>query len=279
MKWNIICDSSCDTLEIKHLAEDTNFSIAPMKIIFGSKEFIDDENWNREEMLNTMTTYTGASSTACPAPFDWAKEFEKRDYSIAITISGSLSGSYNSAVTAKDMVLEQYPEKKIHIVDSRSTSGTLILLAICANTLIKQGASFEQVVNELERYNNSLQLTFCLKSYDNLVRTGRMNKIVGLAATALGLRAVAMKTSEGKISVMSKQRGDLNAYKYMVNQMASLKDLKDRFIIISHVNNEEGAKKIKALLVENYGATRVAIIPTRGLCSYYADNGGILVAY
>ena len=91
MKWNIVCDSSCDTLEIKHLAEDTNFSIAPMKIIFGSKEFIDDENWNREEMLNTMTTYTGASSTACPAPFDWAKEFEKRDYSIAITISGSLT--------------------------------------------------------------------------------------------------------------------------------------------------------------------------------------------
>ena len=106
-----------------------------------------------------------------------------------------------------------------------------------------------------------------------------MNKIVGLAAAALGLRAVAMKTSEGKISVMSKQRGDLNAYKYMVNQMASLKDLKDRFIIISHVKNEEGAKKIKSLLVENYGATRVAIIPTRGLCSYYADNGGILVAY
>ena len=83
MKWNIICDSSCDTLEIKHLAEDTNFSIAPIKIIFGSKEFIDDENWNREEMLNTMTSYTGASSTACPAPFDWAKEFEKRCHDFA----------------------------------------------------------------------------------------------------------------------------------------------------------------------------------------------------
>lgn len=186
MKWNIICDSSCDTLEIKHLAEDTNFSIAPMKIIFGSKEFIDDENWNREEMLNTMTSYTGASSTACPAPFDWAKEFEKRDYSIAITISGSLSGSYNSAVTAKDMVLEQNPEKKIHIVDSRSTSGAMILLAICANTLIKQGASFEQVVNELERYNNSLQLTFCLKSYDNLVQHRQNEQNCGSCGSCLG---------------------------------------------------------------------------------------------
>lgn len=279
MKWNIVCDSSCDTLEIKHLAEDTKFSVAPMKIIFGNKEFVDDESWDREEMLATMASYKGASSTACPAPFDWTKEFEKRDCSIAITISSNLSGSYNSAVTAKDMVLEKYPEKKIHVVDSRATSGAMILLAIRANTLIKQGASFEEVVNEVERYNNSMQLTFCLKNYDNLVRTGRMNKIVGLAATALGLRAVAMKTSEGKISVMSKQRGDLNAYKYMVNQMASLKDLKDRFIIISHVDNEDGAKKIKSLLMENYGATKVAIIPSRGLCSYYADNGGIIVSY
>ena len=279
MKWNIICDSSCDLYHLENLSRDTRFSIAPLKIIVGEKEFTDDETLDVKALINAMSTHKGTISTACPSTFDWATEFEKADYSIAICISSHLSGTYNSALVAKDMILERYPEKKIHVIDSRSTSGTMVLLARKLNELIGQGKVFEEVVNEIEQYNHTMQLTFCLSNYSNLVKTGRMSAFKGAVASALGIRAVSMKSPKGEIQVLSKQRGDNNTYKYMVNQMASLKDLKKCHIVISHCMNADGAYKVKNLLKELYDAVDVEVIETKGLCSFYANVGGILVSY
>ena len=107
MKWNIVCDSSCDILTLPDLARDTAFSVAPLKIIVGDREFVDDETLDRQRLLDAMASFKGASSSACPALFEWARQFEKADFSIAICISSQLSGAYNSAMVAKDMVLEK----------------------------------------------------------------------------------------------------------------------------------------------------------------------------
>lgn len=279
MKWNIVCDSSCDILTLENLAPDTCFSVAPLKIIVGDMEFTDDETLDRQRMLDAMAGYKGASSTACPSPFEWASQFEKADYSIAVCISSQLSGAYNSALVAKDMVAEKFPGKKIHVVNSRSTSGSMILLAEKINSLISEGKDFDRVVNEIEQYNNTMQLTFCLTNYDNLIKTGRMSAFTGAVASVLGIRAIAMKSPLGEINVLSKQRGDANTYKYIVNQMAGLKELKDLPIVITHCQNADGAHKIKNLLKDLYGAVNVRILETRGLCSFYANVGGIIVSY
>ncbi len=279
MKWNIICDSSCDAYTLDNLSQDTNFSIAPLKIIVGDKEFIDNETLNTKELIRTIENHKGATSTACPSPFDWMTEFEKADYSIAICISSHLSGSYNSAVTAKDMVAERFPNKKIYVIDSRSTSGSMILLAQKVNSLISDGKTFEEIVNEIEQYNNTMQLTFCLSNYSNLVKTGRMSSFTGAMASALGIRVVSMKSPTGEIRVLSKQRGDNATHRYIVNQMAGLKNLSDCHIIISHCQNVNGAHKIKNLLNEMYNAVNVDIIETRGLCTFYANTGGIIISY
>ena len=279
MKWNIICDSSCDVTSLKHLAEDTQFSVSPLKILVDGREYVDDEGINCEEMLDNMAKSKKASSSSCPSPADWAEKFSEADYSIAICISQNLSGAYNSALVAKDMVLARNPDKKIHVVNSCATSGVMILLAIKVNTLIKEGKTFEEIVRETERYRDTLQLTFCLKNFDNLIKNGRMSPFLGAVAGVLGIRAVARKTDEGTIEVLSKPRGDMAAYRYIVNQMATLKDLKECRIIISHCKNFEGAARIKALLTDLHGATNVQIIPTRGLCSYYANEGGLIISY
>lgn len=279
MKWNIVCDSSCDILELKHLADGVMFSIAPLKIRLGNKEYVDDASLNVKALREEMKKFKGASSTACPAPFDWMAEYEKADNIIAICITSALSGSYNSAVTARDMMLEKCPEKKIHVINTRSTSGKMALLAITANSLIKAGKDFEEVVNELDKKNNEIQLMFCLKNYNNLIRTGRMSPFTGAVATALGIRAVGIASPEGEVQLLHKRRGDANAYKFFLQHMPTLKNLKDSYIIISHCNNFEGASRLKEMLRNQEGATNVAIIEMRGLCSYYADDGGLIIAF
>ncbi len=278
-KWTIVCDSSCDILSIDNIAPDCTFKIAPLKVNFGDTIFVDDETLDRESLIRHVTNSKGASGSACPAPFDWLQYFEQAENVIAITISNNLSGSYNSAMVAKEMFLEKYPDRKIHVVNSRSVCGSMVLLAKKVNKLIAKGLSFDEVVNEIETYNNDMQLVFCLQNYNTLIKNGRMNPLVGAVASALGIRAIAIKSPLGEIKVVSKQRGDNSTYKYMVNLMAEKKNLSNIPIYINHCENEAGANIIKNMLMENYGCKDITILKTRGLCSYYANLGGIIVSY
>lgn len=279
MKWNIVCDSSCDILSLDNISSDTAFCIAPLKITIGDESFIDDATLDREKLITAITKNKGASASSCPAPFDWLDQFEKADNIIAITISSELSGSYNSAIVAKDMLLEKYPDRKIHVINSRSVAGTMVLIAKKTNELIAQGLGFEEIVNELDQYSHTMQLIFCLENYGTLIKNGRMHPLVGAVATALKIKAIAIKSPKGDIQVVSKQRGEQNTYRYMVNYIKEKKSLKNQSVYINHCNNPEGAHIIKNFLNEMCDCIDVTVIETRALCSYYASVGGIIVSY
>ena len=95
-------------------------------------------------------------------------------------MTSCLSGTFNSAVVARRMVLEQHPEKKILVIDTRSTGGHMALLIWRLRDLIAQGLPFREVAREAVAYNRSLRLLFTLSSFDNLVKNGRMNDRLGV---------------------------------------------------------------------------------------------------
>ncbi len=107
-----------------------------------------------------------------------------------MTITSGLSGTYNSAVQAMKMVLEEFPDRMIHVVDSRSAAGTMVLLIKKLKSLIEEGLSFEEVVRQIEDYRDSMKILFSLSTFDTLVKNGRMSRSAGLLATALGIRAM-----------------------------------------------------------------------------------------
>ena len=92
-KFKIVTDSSADM----DTFEGVDFASAPLKIITANKEYIDDENLNVEEMVNDLRTYKGKSSTSCPNTEDWIEAFGDAERIFCITITATLSGSYNSA--------------------------------------------------------------------------------------------------------------------------------------------------------------------------------------
>lgn len=128
MKWNIITDSSCDMFGFEKEHENIVFSSVPFTISVGDENFVDDRNLDVDGMIDSMDACAEASHTACPSPHAWQEKFEQEGNVIAITISSKLSGSYNSACAAKDMVLEEQPDKKIAVIDSRSAGSELVLL-------------------------------------------------------------------------------------------------------------------------------------------------------
>ena len=105
MAWMIVSDTSCEIRELPAPAPGVQFALAPFKIRVGSRDYVDLPTLNVGQMLQAMTDFNGASTTACPSPEEWAEYFLQADNVLALTISHNLSGSYNAALSAREMVL------------------------------------------------------------------------------------------------------------------------------------------------------------------------------
>ncbi len=278
MKWNIIADSACDLMPSYINSSLVSFSTIPFILSIDNHEYIDDESMDTLAMLDHMEHASASTSSACPSPHSWEEEFKKADYSIAITISSNLSGCHNSAALARDNVLSECPEKKIHILDSLSTGPEC---ALCIYSMIKQieeGHDFDTVIKNAQEFLDQANTAFALCSFDNLVKSGRMNKLVGFVAKTLGMWGVGVASKQGTIAIKGKTRGVTKAIGIITDYMDDC-GFSNGDVIISHAHNPEAAQRLKNAINDIWSSAKVSIIPARGLDSYYAERGGLIVGF
>jgi DegV family protein with EDD domain len=180
-----------------------------------------------------------------------------------------------------EMVLEENPKKRIHIVDSYSASAGQTLLVYELKKLIEQGnLTFDEIVEKITAARNKTSVRFVLQDLGNLIKTGRMSKVAGLIAATLLIKPVLGDNGEGEITSIAKCIGTKKA-------MAVLRDFPaqkvaefgpDMPIVISHCKNPDTAEALKKELVEKYGLKNVEVRQMRGLASFYANDQGILIA-
>ena len=277
MKWNIVADSSCDLKQFAPEDERIAFSTVPFVIRAEDREFIDDERLNTEEMVNALSEIKEAGRTSCPSPETWLEKFGRAGNTIAVTISSNLSGSYNSACLARDMILEKDPERKIAIIDSKSAGPELAMIIRRLRSLLDEKIPFEEIVEKLNAFADKTETIFALTSFDNLVKNGRVSRIAGFVAGKLGMCGVGV-ANDGRIDVKSKVRGTQKALRVVIEDMKA-HAFAGGEVWIHHCLNEELALRLKALIEENWDNAKVGILPTRGLCSFYAEKGGMIIAY
>lgn len=278
MKWNIVADSSCDLRKADIACEETDFATVPFILNIDGKDYVDTEDMNIPEMLAAMEYSEQASRSACPSPATWADEFEKADNTIAITISSNLSGSYNSAVAARDLVLADHPEKKIFILDSKSTGPETALTIHRIAELIKEGHPIEKVRDEAQKFLDEMRTAFALCSFDNLVKNGRMSRFTGFVARKLGMWGIGIASDEGTIVIKGKSRGPQKAISFILEDMIE-RGFQGGIAAISHCQNSEMARRLKDAITERWNNAKVSILETRGLDSYYAERGGLIIAF
>lgn len=281
MIWNLVSDSSCDLLTSSLDTPNIHFHSVPMQIQVGDQAFVDDQNLSVPELLGAMKEERSASSTACPSPAAFARVFEQADYTICFTISGALSGTHNAACMGRDLVLEEHPEKKIVVIDSKSTAGALVLLVRRAKALIEadETENFDAICDALRTYQASLRICFTLECFDNLIKNGRMHPLVGNLLKTLGIHVIGEATPQGTIQVADKARGETKTYQAMTKLMGSSKDCTGAHVMISHCENLSGAMKLKEQILKDLPVAEVELLSCRGLTSYYAMQKGLIVAY
>ncbi|MBR5948062.1 MAG: DegV family protein [Clostridia bacterium] len=278
MNWHIVADSSCDLFNLPECPPDADFSTVPFAITIGDKTYIDGEDMPVAEMLDANEQHGVSAHTACPSAQDWIERFSAPGPVIAFTISSELSGSYNSACAAKQMILEKEPDKQIAIIDTRATGPETVLLIRKVCGLIREGLSVKSIEKKLFEAAEKTHILFALASYHNLVRAGRVSRIVGLIATGLHLWGIGMGSDEGKIEMCCKARGSQKMISAMTEEIKRI-GLSGKEIVISHCQNLEAALGLKEKLCEMVKDLKVDIIPTRGLDSFYAERKGLIVGF
>ncbi|MBK0348253.1 DegV family protein [Aerococcaceae bacterium zg-ZJ1578] len=278
MKWKIVTDSGANIRLNSQINEEVGFEVVPLLINIGTELFIDNDLEKIPYLMDTMESSKLGSSSACPAPDTYAKAFADADNIICFTLSSGLSGSYNSAMLAKETVLEQDPTKNIFIFDSLSAGSEVDLLINKAIELATSDVDFDNVVNLLKAYHEKTALLFMLESVDNLVKNGRLNKLVGSMIGLLGIRLIGERSEVGQIEVIHKSKGSKRALKLLLEELKQ-KGYDNDKIIVSHCLNETIAEEFKTLVLAQYPQADIEINQTSGLCSYYAQRGGLMIGY
>ena len=242
-KIKIITDSSSNLYTL----EGVNYETTPLKIITDSKEFTDDANLDIEEMVNFLENYKGKSSSSCPNPDDWLNAFGDADEIFCITITATLSGSYNSACTAKTIYEEQYPEKKIFVLNSLSTGPEMGLIAEKIKALILENKDFDEICSHISEYSKKTALLFMLESMHNLANNGRVSQIAAKAAGILGIRVIGKASEKGDLEQLNKCRGEKKAAETVFAQMKKL-GYNGGKVKISHCFNEQNGLKLKEII-------------------------------
>ena len=278
MTWHIVSDTSCDLYTLEGGDGVFDFATIPFTIRIGGKEYIDNESMPVDEMLTVNENHSEMAQTACPSPEDWRAKFAAPGPVLAFTISSALSGSYNSACTARNMLQEEDPSKQIAIIDSRATGPEVAMLVLKARELILEGNSFEKIESALIQEAEKIHTIFALASYHNLIKAGRVNRLIGLIAGKLGFWGIGIGSDAGEISIRGKARGDKSMIRFMVDEVRKV-GVSGKEIRISHCRNEKDASELKAQLESAFPGVEVVLMETRGLDSFYAERRGLIVGF
>lgn len=270
----IVADSSANLLKL----DQTPFASAPLKIITAQREFVDDETLDVGEMVNFFETYKGKSQTSCPNPGDWIDAFDGADEVFCVTITSGLSGSYNAAIAAKQMYESENPDKRVCVIDSLSAGPELALIVEKLQELIGQDTSYEDICEKIRAYTQNTGLLFMLESMKNLAANGRVSPAVAKIAGLLGIRLVGKASDAGTLEPMDKCRGESKALEKIVSHLQEL-GLQKGKVRIAHCQNPAAAEKLKKRIAEQLPEAQTEISQCTGLCSYYAEKGGLLIGF
>ena len=270
----IVTDSSSDILDLSGV----DFQSAPLKIITSQKEYVDDEKLDVSALVNDLQSYKGKSSTSCPNQNDWLSAFGEAEQIFCVTITGTLSGSYNAALLAKQLYEKKHPGRRVFVLNSLSAGPEIGLILEKLQELVLANRDFDYICKSITEYSKKTGLLFMLESMKNLANNGRVSPLVAKMAGLLGIRIVGKASDVGDLQPLNKCRGEAKALATIVQH---LKDagLKNGKVRIAHCFNENAGNGLLELIRAELPKVQAKLYNCRCLCSFYAEKGGMLIGY
>ena len=273
MCFRIVADSSCNVLT----SSDPNYTTVPLKILAG-KEYVDTPDLNVADMVADLRQHKGKSGSSCPNVGEWLEAFGNARYIFGITITKHLSGSYNAARQAADVYMQEHPDRKVFIIDSLSTGPEMMMIADKIRACEAEGMDFDAAREAVLNYANHNHTLFCLESMMNLARNGRTSMAAARLAGILGIR-VAGEAQGGQLAPICKPRGAKNTTQALLSMICERGFRDGNMLRIAHCNALENAAAVRSAVLAQFPNARCILEPTTALCSFYAEEGGLIIGF
>lgn len=272
----IVADSSADLLT--GALEHVPFVSVPMVVTAEGVDWVDDASADPVKLVEFLHSNKGKSSSACPGTGKWEEAFGDAQHVFCVTITSGLSGSYNAARVAAQEYEAEHPGRRVHVIDSLSAGPVLTLLVQKLEELCMEHDDFDAVVQAITAYQQHTYLTFTLKTLHNFVCNGRVSPAIGAMTGLLGIRIVGVASETGHLQVTGKCRNERKTIAEILDIMKK-RGYEGGKALIHHCCNEEMAQKLREAIKAAWADAKITIDKTRLLCSYYADDGGLLLGF
>lgn len=276
MNFKIVGDSCCDFSK-EDLAKEYIVSV-PLTLTVGGVDIIDDDKLDTEELLEKIEASETCAKSACPSPDAYMKAFEGADCVYVVTLSAKLSGSYNSAMLARSMYMEEHPNVKIYVFDSKSAAAAQHLICEKIEELALSGKQYETIVSLTEDYIKKQRTLFVLENLETMRKNGRMSKVKYIAAELLNIKPV-LYGLDGEIHQLDQARGMNKALNKLLWHIEKDGYDKTRKVEITYCDCYERAMNVRKILMEKFGFENVQLLDASGISTVYASRGGVIVVF
>ena len=274
----IVADSSCDLND--KIKSEVEITLVPLTLALGDRQFRDDETLDVGKMLDAFGASKEVPKSSCPSPQDFIDAYTPEGSVFVVTITAALSGTYNSAVLARDLFLQDNPNKFIHVFNSKGSSVKETLIALKLDELIKKKLNENEIVKEVNHYIDNMFFYFQLGSLDTMIKNGRISKMKGIIANALNIKPILTVDDNGEVQLVENVRSEKKSIQYFIDLIGnSCNNYSERILAIAHCEALEKAEKIKSEVESKYKFKDIQIIPMRGLSSTYTNRGGIILGF
>ncbi|ASN07096.1 DegV family protein [Virgibacillus necropolis] len=281
MRIQLMTDSGADLPT--RLTETLNIIVVPLYLHFKDKQYISGVTLNLKEFYQKIEEYDELPRSSAPSPNDFYEAYKKVDPStpiVNISLTKGLSSTYDNALLAKEMLLEEEPNRKIAVINTRTASCGMALFIHEANSKIMEGYTFEELENHLNDRVKDTTTLIALKTLENVIRGGRLDKVRGTIAKTLNIKLLMRASEEGTIEVAEKVRGDKKSIRRLIEQIGEYtKNVEEKIIVMSHSNAENRAKAVLDEIMEKYPFKDSYLTDMGPLISTYAGQGGIVISF
>lgn len=276
MQVQVVSDSSCDLP--KKIIEKYNIQIVPLSIQFADKTYIDQVELDNNTFYEKLSQGGELPKTSRPNPIAFAETFKdagKKGPVLCITLSSGLSGTYESALIAKDMV-----DCQVEVIDSLNASIGIGLQVIKASQLALQGLSIDEIKNRIIKFRNEMNTFFTVDTLENIVKGGRLSSWEGAIGQVLSIKPILYNQPDGKIGTLEKARGRKRSLKRLVQLAeASNKDFSQISIGITHFRADEELQQLVEELKETLHPKDIIISELGPVIGSHTGFGTILIAF
>jgi len=258
----IVLDSTADFPDAPERFE--NVRVVPLYVRFGDESFRDYVDIQPDEFYARLESAPSPPTTSQPTPADFLAAYEKLapryERILSLQISSTLSGTFASA----QLAAEQLGGDRVRVVDTRTVSASLSLLALAVRRRLERGTTDEEIDALVERYGREHRLLFTVNTLDYLARGGRIGRAAALAGNLLNVKPI-LTIRDGEVVPLKRVRGNAKAYAEFRSLFVETSSDSPRLKVgIAHAAAPERMRALEELVARERPHAQVEIATTLG---------------